>query len=174
MKPRKATTQATDGEISGSQSSSSHQRVTPESESPHLTEKTIAEQASRQSEERFQALANTAPVMIWLSGADKLCSYVNQKWLQFRGRSLEQELGSGWSEGIHPEDADNVLAIYALKFDRREEFRMEYRLRRDDGAYRWILDHGVPRHNPDGSFAGYLGFCIDVTDNKEAEQAISN
>ena len=175
MKPRKATTRATDGKISGSQSfSSSHQRSTPESEPPHLTEKAITEQASRHSEERFQALANTAPVMIWLSGANKLCSYVNQKWLQFRGRSLEQELGSGWAEGIHPEDAENVLTTYVRKFDRREEFRMEYRLSRHDGEYRWILDHGVPRHNLDGSFAGYLGFCIDVTDNKQAEQAISN
>jgi PAS domain S-box-containing protein len=153
---------------------STHQGSTPEYEPPQLSDKAISEKASRESEERFQALANTAPVMIWLSGTDKLCSYVNQNWLQFRGRSLQQELGDGWSKGIHPEDEKKVLEAYIRSFDRRKEFRMEYRLRRHDGVYRWILDNGVPRHNVDGSFAGYIGFCIDVTDNKEAERALSN
>jgi len=118
-------------------------------------------------------VSNAAPVMIWMSGTDKLCNYFNKPWLDFTGRSIECELGNGWAEGIHPEDFKTCLETYIKSFDRREKFNMEYRLRRYDGEYRWILDNGVPRLNEDGSFAGYIGSCIDVSEQKLAEQALS-
>jgi len=111
--------------------------------------------------------------MIWMSGPDKLCTYFNQPWLEFTGRALNSELGNGWTEGVHPEDLNRFLENYTKRFDQRESYQMEYRLRRHDGAYRWILAHGVPRFNADGSFGGYIGSCIDVTDRKLAEEALS-
>ncbi len=129
---------------------------------------------SRESERRFGLVANTAPVMIWMSGPDKLCNYVNQPWLDFTGRSLEAELGNGWLESVHPEDLKDCRDIYTSSFDLRESFRMEYRVRRHDGEYRWVLDIGVPRLNLDGSFAGYIGSCLDITDNKLAENALAD
>jgi len=126
-----------------------------------------------ESEERFRLVANTAPVMIWMSKPDKLCNYFNQPWLAFTGRPIEAELGTGWAEGVHPEDLDRRLRIYTEAFDRRESFKMEYRLRRHDAEYRWVFDLGVPRFNSDGSFAGYIGSCIDVTERKLAEAALA-
>jgi PAS domain S-box-containing protein len=113
-------------------------------------------------------------VLIWMSGPDRLCNYFNQPWLKFTGRPLEAELGNGWSEGVHPEDFKNCLDIYTRAFDLREPFEMEYRLRRHDGEYRWLLDKGVPRLNLDGSFAGYIGSCLDITDRRLAEDALAN
>lgn len=139
-----------------------------------ITERKRAESALHESEERFRLVANTAPVMIWMSGPDKLCNYFNQPWLEFTGRSLEAELRNGWAEGVHPEDLNGCLDIYTRSFDLRESFKMQYRLRRNDGEYRWVLDIGVPRFNPDGSFAGYIGSCIDVTDRKLAEEALAD
>ena len=127
----------------------------------------------RESEQRFRLVANTAPVLIWMSGPDKLRNYFNQPWLEFTGRELQTELGNGWSEGVHPDDLKNCLETYTRAFDLRESFKMQYRLRRYDGEYRWILDIGVPRLNLDGSFAGYIGSCLDVTDHKEAEQTLA-
>jgi PAS domain S-box-containing protein len=127
-------------------------------------------QKVRESEERFRLLADTAPVLIWMSGRDKLCTYFNKPWLDFTGRSIDSELGNGWAEGVHPEDLERCLDIYTQSFDRREKFRMEYRLRRHDGEYRWILDIGVPRFNEGGSFAGYIGIGVDVTERKLVEQ----
>jgi len=138
-----------------------------------ITERKKAEQSLREGEERFRLVANTAPVLIWMSGTDKLCTYFNQPWLEFTGRSLEAELGNGWAEGVHSEDFKACLDTYTQAFDRRERFVMEYRLRRHDGEYRWVLDIGVPRFNPDGSFAGYIGSCLDVTDRKLAEEAMA-
>jgi PAS domain S-box-containing protein len=132
-----------------------------------------AEAARRESEERFRLVANTAPVMIWMSGTDKMCNYFNKPWLDFSGRNLEQELGNGWAEAIHSEDLDACLKTYTEAFDRKEQFEMEYRLRRHDGEYRWLLDTGVPRFNRDGSFAGYIGSCLDVTERKRAEEELS-
>ena len=128
----------------------------------------------RESEERFRLVANTAPVMIWTVGTDRLCNYVNQPWLEFTGRPLEAELGNGWEAGIHNEDRRGCLEIYSQAFDQRKSFVMEYRIRRHDGEYRWILDTGVPRFNQDGSFAGYIGSCLDITDRKLAENALAS
>ena len=133
-----------------------------------------AAQVVRESEERFRLVANTAPVMIWMAGTDRLCTYVNQPWLEFTGRPLEAQLGDGWAEGIHEEDLKHCLETYSQAFDRRESFAMEYRVRRHDGEYRWIVDIGVPRFKADGSFAGYIGSCLDITDRKLAEDAVTN
>jgi len=138
-----------------------------------ITERRRAEQAASESEKRFRLIANTAPVLIWMSGPDKLCNYFNEPWLLFTGRSLEQEFGNGWAEGVHPDDVKKCLDTYTQHFDRRERFSMEYRLRRHDAEYRWVLDIGVPRFSNDGSFAGYVGCCIDVTDMKEARATLA-
>lgn len=135
---------------------------------PLPTEESVSE-----SEKLFRLVANSAPVMIWMSGVDKLCNYFNQPWLDFRGRTIEQEMGNGWAEGVHPEDLAQCLETYTKSFDRREAFRMTYRLRRNDGEYRWVLDQGVPRFDLEGGFTGYIGSCIDVTEQKLAEEALS-
>ncbi len=136
-------------------------------------ERRQAEQLVRESEQRFRLVASTAPVMIWMSAPNKLCNYVNQPWIDFTGRPLETELGSGWAQGLHPEDVEDCLKTYTEAFDRREPFKKYYRLRRHDGEYRWVFDTGVPRYNPDGSFAGYIGSCLDVTEQKLAEEALA-
>jgi PAS domain S-box-containing protein len=137
-----------------------------------VTEKRKAEETLRESEQRFRLVADTAPVLMWMSGTDKLCTYFNRLWLDFTGRSIEEEFGNGWAEGVHPEDLQRCLDTYTQSFDRRENFRTEYRLRRHDGEYRWVLDIGVPRFNQDRSFAGYIGIGVDVTDRKRADQAL--
>ena len=126
----------------------------------------------RESEERFRLVSNTAPVMIWMSGPDKLCNYFNQPWLEFTGQPLEAELGNGWAQGVHTDDLNRCLETYSQAFDQRQSFAMEYRLRRNDGEHRWILDIGVPRFNSDRTFAGYIGSCMDITDRKLAEEAL--
>ena len=130
------------------------------------------EQRLQESEQRFHLIADTAPVLIWMSGTDKLCTYFNKPWLDFTGRSMEEELGNGWAEGVHPDDLQRCLVTYTQSFDQREKFRMEYRLRRRDGEYRWILDIGVPRFNQDSSFAGYIGIGVDVHDRRLAEKKL--
>ena len=133
-----------------------------------------AEQSLRESEERFRVLANSAPVMIRLSNADGLSADFNVPWLEFTGRSLDQEMGNGWLEGVHPADTAACARTYEEAFQRREPYRMEYRLRRFDGAHRWLLDSGQPRFTPDGSFAGYIGSAIDITELKVARSTLSN
>jgi len=135
-----------------------------------ITKRKIAEEELRESEERFRTVANAAPVLIWMSGPDKLCTFFNKGWLDFTGRTLEQELGNGWAEGVHREDIDRCLDVYQNSFNARESFTMEYRLRRSDGEYRWVLDIGTPRFASDGAFLGYIGSCIDITERKAAEE----
>jgi PAS domain S-box-containing protein len=129
-------------------------------------------QVLRESEKRFRLMADSAPSLIWMSGTDKLCNFFNQQWLEFTGRTMQQELGQGWTMGIHPEDLQRTLDTYAAAFNARVDFEMEYRLRRFDGEFRWLVDYGVPRFEPDGAFCGYIGSCIDITERKTSEEAL--
>jgi PAS domain S-box-containing protein len=121
---------------------------------------------------RFRLLADHAPVMLWMSGLDGLCDFFNSTWLQFTGRTLEQERGNGWAEGVHADDFQDCMDLYLSSFVERQAFRMEYRLRRADGQYRWILDHGVPRYAEQGRFEGFIGSCIDITEMRESSEAV--
>ncbi len=126
----------------------------------------------REREDGFRVVADTAPVLIWMSGTDTLCNFFNKPWLAFTGRTLQQELGNGWAEGVHPGDLGGCIETYLSSFKARTSFSMEYRLRRADGTYRWVLNQGVARYLPDGEFAGYIGSCVDITDRKRSEQAL--
>ncbi|MBF0097385.1 MAG: PAS domain S-box protein [Magnetococcales bacterium] len=125
-----------------------------------------------ESEARFRTVANSAPVLIWVSGQDKLYTWFNQRWLDFTGRSMEQEIGNGRVEGVHPEDFQRCLELYVSHFELRLPFSMTYRLRRHDGAWRWIMDNGSPRYDEHGTFAGYIGSCLDVTEQRATEQEL--
>jgi PAS domain S-box-containing protein len=138
----------------------------------NVTEQKRAERALRESEERFRTMANAAPVMIWMSGPDARCTFFNQRWLDFSGRPMEQQVGNGWIESIHPDDRSYRMEAYLRAFKARKSFEMEYRLRRADGEYRWILDIGTPRFEPYNTFAGYIGSCSDVTELKHAEEQL--
>jgi PAS domain S-box-containing protein len=131
-----------------------------------------AEITLRESEERLVLMMEASPSMISMSGVDARCTYFNTRWLELTGRKLEQELGDGWAEGIHPEDLEQCLDEYRRAFAAREPFTLEYRLRRADGEYRWLLDHGVPRIEASGEFRGYMSSCIDVTDIRAARQVL--
>ena len=131
-----------------------------------VTEARRIEQVLEESEERFHALIDAAPIMMWMSDIDKLCTNFNRGWLAFTGRKLEEEIGNGWAEGVHPDDLQRCLKIYVEAFDARLSFTMDYRLRRHDGQYRWIRDDGSPRFLPDGTFVGYIGCCLDIHDRK--------
>src|SRR5881397_3616378 len=135
-----------------------------------ITKRKIAEEELRESEARFRTVADSAPVLIWMSGPDKLCTFFNKGWLDFTGRTMEQELGKGWTEGVHAEDLDHCLEVYRNSFNARQPFTVEYRLRRYDGEYRWVLDNGTPRFASDGAFLGYIGSCIGITERKLAEE----
>jgi PAS domain S-box-containing protein len=137
-----------------------------------VTRRKHGEEALLESEARFRTMADTAPVLIWVSGEDKLCTYVNRAWLEFTGRSMEETLGNGWSEALHPDDVEKALQTYSSAFDAREPFVMQYRLKRNDGEYRRITDQGVPRYGPRGNFRGYVGACVDITDLLEKERAL--
>jgi PAS domain S-box-containing protein len=121
---------------------------------------------------RFCEVMDAAPVMIWVSGKDKGCVWFNGPWLTFTGRRLAQELGNGWSEGVHHHDFDRCIKVYVSHFDAHEDFRMQYRLRRHDGAYRWIDDTGIPRYDHDGNFLGYIGSCIDVHEHRQIQSEL--
>ncbi len=111
----------------------------------------------------FQQLADGAPVMIWMSGPDMGCFYFNRAWLDFRGRTTEQEFGNGWAEGVHPDDLDRCVQHYVACFERRVPFAMSYRLQHHSGDYRWILDRGAPHHTADGEFLGFFGGCAELS-----------
>lgn len=127
------------------------------------------EQRLSELERRFQIMADAAPVLLWMSREDSMCTFFNQTWLDFSGRTQEEEWGIGWAEGVHPEELERVIDTYQDAFNERRAFEMEYRLRRADGEYRWLLDRGVPRYTADGIFAGYIGSCVDITDRKTME-----
>ncbi len=114
----------------------------------------------------YKRLLETAPALIWHAGRDASCDWFNETWLRFRGRTMEEERGNGWMEGVHPEDLDRCVKTYRAAFEKREHFEMEYRLRRQDGSYRWITDFGNPTADLDGEFAGYIGYCFDITERK--------
>ncbi|PZN75667.1 MAG: hypothetical protein DM484_18245 [Candidatus Methylumidiphilus alinenensis] len=137
-----------------------------------ITERRKMDAMLRESENRFRSLANHAPVLIWMADTNTLCTWFNQKWLDFTGRAMEQEIGNGWAEGVHPDDFQPCLAIYLSHFDRREPFRMEYRLKRSDGEYRWIQDNGEPLYDFSGTFVGYIGSCIDISDQRNALEKV--
>jgi len=137
-----------------------------------ITAQKQAEQALRESEQRFRVITDAAPILVWMAGVDKLCYYFNKGWLDFVGRTLEQESGNGWTENVHPEDFERCLEVYVANFDARRSFEMEYRMRHHTGQYRWILDRGVPRYAPDGTFEGYVGGCLDIHDQKEAAEKV--
>jgi PAS domain S-box-containing protein len=125
-----------------------------------------------ESESRFRTMADHAPVLLWMAGTDGLCNFFNQRWLEFTGKRLEQEVGSGWAGGVHPEDFQHCMSTYLESFVARRSFSMEYRLRRHDGTYRWVYDQGAPRFEQDGNFAGYIGSCTDVTEQRLARDAL--
>jgi two-component system sensor kinase FixL len=132
----------------------------------------LSESELRESEARFRKVADSAPVLIWMSGLDRLCTFFNKPWLEFTGRSVEQELGNGWSEGVHPDDLPRCLDTYVKSFDARVPFVMQYRLRQRGGEYRWVSDNGVPRYDTQGRFAGYIGSCIDVSELLQKDEAL--
>lgn len=134
-----------------------------------ITVRKNAEDRLRESEFQYRNLANSGSALIWTSGTDKLCDYFNIPWLKFTGRTLEQEIGNGWAEGVHPDDFNRCLETYVSAFDRREPFEMEYRLRHSSGQYKWILDLGTPNFNSKGEFLGYIGHCFDISERKETE-----
>jgi PAS domain S-box-containing protein len=137
-----------------------------------VTERKFKEQILRESEQRLRVVTDATPVMIWMAGTDKLCYYFNKSWLDFVGRTLQEEIGNGWAENVHPDDFDRCLQIYQTLFEARQPFEMEYRIRHRSGEYRWILDHGVPRYTANGVFEGYVGGCLDIHDQREAAEKL--
>jgi PAS domain S-box-containing protein len=123
---------------------------------------------------RFCEIMDAAPVMIWVSGTDRRCVWFNRPWLAFTGRSMTQELGNGWTEGVHREEFDQCLETYVTHFDARKAFRMQYRLRSGDGTFRWIDDTGIPRYARDGTFLGYIGSCTDIHELRETQTELRN
>lgn len=130
-----------------------------------------AVEAMKSSEERFRQLADSSPVLIWMSDTTKACTWFNRPWLEFTGRAMDQEIGFGWSENIHPDDYARCIEAYTTSFETRRPFEVDLRLRRHDGVYRWLMDRGIPLFNSDGVFVGFVGSCIDINERKEAEES---
>jgi len=136
----------------------------------NVVDRKLPEQLLNEREGRFRSLADIAPVMIWIAGTDRHCTFVNREWLSFRGRTIEQELGGGWTEGVHRDDLEQLLAVFNSSFDEHRPFTIEYRLRRWDGEYCWILAQGVPQFSSEGTFVGYIRLCRDITEVRMARQ----
>ena len=139
-----------------------------------LIERTLAEEALRESEERFRLIANTAPVMIWMSGTDNEITYLNQTWLDYAGQPSDAAVEKLQASVLHPDEAERCREVYEKAFEQRVPFQLEHRLRRRDGEYRWVVTAGVPRYNADGSFVGYIGTSVDITERKLAEGVLSS
>ena len=140
--------------------------------SSDVTERVANQNALRESEERFRNMADTAPVMMWIVDSERRCTYLNKRWLDFTGRTFEEEIGDGWMQGIHPDDSEGSAESYYSSFEERRPVELEYRVRRYDGEYRWVYDTGVPRFSADGTFLGYIGSALDITERKESEVAL--
>jgi PAS domain S-box-containing protein len=125
------------------------------------------EQLQRAGERQFLRLADDSPAMIWTSGPDAACEYVNQAWLTYRGRTAQEEIGSGWVAGLHPDDRDLCMETYLHAFHARKPFRVQFRLQRADESYSWVESAGVPRYHANGDFAGFMGAVADVTERKK-------
>jgi len=138
-----------------------------------ISEIKYAETARRESERNLAAVSDTSPALVWMSGTDKACYWFNKTWLDFTGRTVEQEQGDGWTTGVHPEDLSFCIKTYVEAFEKREPFSMKYRLRRHDGEYRIIEDVGQPRYGENLEFLGYIGSCIDITDHTKLEHALA-
>jgi two-component system, sensor histidine kinase and response regulator len=149
-----------------------HEESTPEGRTVLLFVDQSAEMALRESEHNLRSLADSNMGLIWAAGDDKQCYYFNRGWLEFTGRTLEEERGNGWMAGVHVDDIERCIAVYKEHFDQRQDFSMDYRLRRHDGEYRWIRDNGTPRFDSEGRFIGYIGHCLDITDRVEAEESL--
>jgi len=137
-------------------------------------EEQVAERTAelRESEQRFRTMADATPLMIWAAGTDKACTFVNRAWLDFTGRRIEQDLGEGWIGAVHPNDREMCSGIYSSSIDGPQNFQLEFRLRRADGEYRWIVGSGVPRFSETGAFVGYIGSCVDVTESRIAAEQL--
>ena len=139
-----------------------------------LIERTLAEEALRESEERFRLIANTAPVMIWMSGTDNEITYLNQTWLDYAGRASDAAVATLQAMVLHPDEAERCREVYEKAVEQRVRFQLEHRLRRHDGEYCWVVTTGVPRYNADGSFVGYIGTSVDITERKRAEAVLAS
>ena len=137
-----------------------------------VTARQVNAEALRESERRFRFMADSAPVLIWLADARGDVTYFNRQWLRFTGRCAEEELGDGWMDNLHPDDREPFMESWRQAFAARVSFRIEYRLKRYDGKYRWLVDEGVPRFLPNGHFAGFIGSCIDITERKRSEEVL--
>jgi len=134
-----------------------------------ITNRKLAESELREKEVQYRNLANAGLALIWTASTDKLCTYFNEPWFRFTGRTFEQELGIGWTENVHPDDIGQCIQTYSTCFDKREPFHMEYRLKHHSGEYRWIQDMGTPNYSSSGKFIGYIGHCFDITERKKME-----
>jgi PAS domain S-box-containing protein len=131
-----------------------------------LTPQSQAVQERDAAETKFRRLTDAAPFLMWVSNTDALCVYFNRAWLEFRGRTMDQETGNGWTEGLHPDDRDLCIGTYLKAFSARQAFRMQFRLQRYDGDYRWVEDFGMPTYDQDAMFSGFMGACMDITSQK--------
>jgi PAS domain S-box-containing protein len=125
--------------------------------------------ALNESEQRFRTVADSVPLLLWISDVEANCVYVNKPWLDFTGRTSEEEMGTGWQAHVHPDDLPDCMEVRRQALAGQQPYQTEYRLRRHDGDWRWVLETGTPRHHPAGVFTGYLGTCVDLTDRKRAE-----